>query len=174
MKKILIFISVLLLFSIFMLYKKSCVKIWRRRFSEFPVYVFDMACGNEFISTENGLESTTITKCLDQNLSSVLRFNDDNVTKNNIVSFINSWRKSLSIPNIMDKKCDSILYINSNQKLKLYKDSYFLNLVGRSRGIIDGTEYIFLPGDIVFISKNKEYEFINISDKSLMMSILTD
>ena len=67
--KVLITILLFLVLSMifYITYNRVRVQVWRRRFSEFPIRLFDMACGDINISTDNGLEIVKLKHLLDEN-----------------------------------------------------------------------------------------------------------
>ena len=144
----------------------SNVQVWRRRFSEFPVRLFEMACGDIPVSTDDGLDVIKLSELLDCTSTKSSKLCFTNNTNNSIASFTKVWLKGVVLPSnlintMTNSKFEYNLFISNKiiHKHKEYVDNYFLILTGTRKAKIDGKEYTFSKGDIVYIPKDTDIEF---------------
>jgi mannose-6-phosphate isomerase-like protein (cupin superfamily) len=188
--KVLISIVIFVILSLSFLYIKNSNKkaqIWRRRFPEFPVSLFEMACGNTSVSVDNGFDIVKLSDLLSStNLKSKLcfkKFIGDKVDETNpIISFVKVWINGIlnSLPpdvlNSLDNKSfDYNLFISkelSLPKSKDYVDNYFMVLSGTRKIIVNNCTYNLSKGDIIFIPKNTDKTiYCNGDELQIMLNI---
>lgn len=181
-------IILVLLIGLFFYYRYR-TKVWRRRFPEFPVRIFEMACGNIYTEIENRTTNDKQLIKIDewfdndfQGYISEIVFVNNNVydLSHNIKgSFINSWLKGVihTLPQGLVNKINNekpyYKFLMFNEKLieRTCPEMYLLVLEGTQRYIINETEYIANKGDVIYIPKNTYYTIIPFNKSNIILTV---
>lgn len=185
-KTIIIILSIILFLLIgLFFYIRYGNKIWRRRFPEFPVRIFEMACGNQYTEIlniyTNEKQLVKIDDWFDNNYPgyvSEIVFDDD-LSHNIKGSFINSWLRGViqTLPsgliNKINKEKPYYKFLMFSDKINKHScsDMYLLVLEGSQKYKVSGKEYIANKGDVIYIPKNTHYAIIPFNKSNIILTV---
>lgn len=164
-KIIAVIVILITLFALLRLYIRR-TQVWRRRFSEFPVRLFEIACGNEGVSGDGCKLNETIYKN-----TFTLIFTEQ--CQRPISLFIKSWLNGISLPSCVSKcrgkNTEYNLSFNVSNPIKYLgknRDCYYLVLYGDIDMTVNSGTYSLTTGDIIFVPKDTEYGYLYKKDNN--------